>query len=403
MIRPSGCTIREMQTPYAEAKRNQMISIEHYARRAAKTDNFPYGDIAPLLLGLFGEVGTLLSVLKKKKRDADAFFGYREALIEEIGDVLWYLNAVTRRSRIGLSVIFAHSVKSKLSATDLTFSTVQKHSSAPKGQIPSDEALMTIASQAGRLIEDYQQKRFDKNRPALRADLIEIAQGLIAAASSGGVDLNKAAETNLAKIESWRPSKKNFPPLFDDRCDLHPDERLPRRMRVHFFEREVNGKVFAYQKYGGILIGDRLTDNHDPEDDYRFHDVFHMAYAAILGWSPVIRALLKTKRKSCPEVDENEDGARAILLEEGLSAWIFERAKAHHFFENTKNLGLDILKEIKRFVAGYEPQHLPLWMWEKAILDGYAVFRLVRKNRGGIVIADLTRRSINYKQMGKNS
>ncbi len=379
-----------------------MVTIEQYARRAAKTANFAEGDITALLLGLFGEVGTLLSVLKKKKRDADAFFGYREALVEEIGDVLWYLNAVARRRGIGLSGLFARTVESKPAVGGLTFTAVQKLSGAPTGQIPSDKALMTIASQAGRLIEDYQQERFEKNADVLRADLIEIARDLIAAASSGGVEFSEAAEKNLAKIESWRPRKKIYPPLFDDGDDLHPDERLPRRMRIHIFERKINGKVFAYQKYGGVLIGDRLTDNHDPEDDYRFHDVFHLAYAAILGWPPVIRALLKAKRKSCPKVDENEDGARAIILEEGLATWIFERAKAHQFFENTKHLGLDILKEIKRFVAGYEPQDLPLWIWEKAILDGYAVFRQVRKHRGGIVLTDLKRRSIRYERIEDN-
>ena len=380
-----------------------MIEIENYARRAAKTDNFPEDDITAVLLGLFGEVGTLLSVLKKKKRDADAFFGYRDALVEEIGDVLWYLSAVARRRRISLRGIFSSTVESKPSTADLTFTAVQDLSGTPRGKIPSDRALMTIASQAGRLIDDYQQSRFEKNTHALRADLIEIARDLLAAASSGGVELSEAAEKNLAKIESWRPRKKIFPPLFDNKHDLHPDERLPLRMRVHIFEREVNGKVFAYQKCGGVLIGDRLTDNHDPEDDHRFHDVFHLAHAAILGWSPVIRALFKAKRKNCPKVDENEDGARAIILEEGLTTWIFERAKAHQFFENTKHLGLDLLKEIKRFVTGYEPQDLPLWMWEKAILDGYTVFRQVSKHRGGIVLTDLTRRSIRYKPVEGNS
>ena len=43
-------------------------------------------------------------------------------------------------------------------------------------------------------------------------------------------------------------------------------------------------------KSGGFLLGDRLTDNHLPEDDYRFHDVFHLAFAAVLGWSPTTRA-----------------------------------------------------------------------------------------------------------------
>ena len=160
--------------------------------------------------------------------------------------------------------------------------------------------------------------------------------------------------------------------MFDE--GLHPDEQLPRLLRVEIYEREVNNKKFVFQKFGGILLGDRLTDNHLPEDDYRFHDVFHLAYAAILGWSPTTRALLKIKRKSLPKVDENEDGARASLIEEGLATWIFETAKRHQFFANTPQLGLDLLKAVKNFVRGYGDQ-LPLWLWERAILQGYAVFR----------------------------
>ena len=136
--------------------------------------------------------------------------------------------------------------------------------------------------------------------------------------------------------------------------------------------------------------------NHLPEDDYRFHDVFHLAYAAVLGWSPTIRALLKVKRKSLPEIDENEDGARANLIEEGVTTWIFETAKRHQFFANTPQLGFDLLKAVKNFVRGYEAEQLPLWLWERAILQGYAVFRELQLDRKGVVTADLTKRQINF-------
>jgi len=152
------------------------------------------------------------------------------------------------------------------------------------------------------------------------------------------------------------------------------------------------------QKSGGILLGDRLTDNHLPEDDYRFHDVFHLAYAAILGWSPTTRALLKIKRKSLPKVDENEDGARANLIEEGLATWIFETAKRHQFFVKTPQLGLDLLKAVKSFVRGYEADQLPLWLWERAILEGYAVFRQLQVHRRGIVTADLSQREVRFER-----
>ena len=52
-----------------------------------------------------------------------------------------------------------------------------------------------------------------------------------------------------------------------------------------------------FQRCNGINIGDRLTDNAMNPDDYRFHDVFHYAYVAVLGWSPVICSLFRLKRR----------------------------------------------------------------------------------------------------------
>ncbi|MFX5743284.1 pyrophosphatase, partial [Acinetobacter baumannii] len=80
---------------------------------------------------------------------------------------------------------------------------------------------------------------------------------------------------------------------------------------IDVYERTVRGQVFVYQRSGGVFVGDRLTDNAAEPDDYRFHDVFHYAYIAVLGWSPVIRSLLRLKRKSVPKIDEVDDGARA--------------------------------------------------------------------------------------------
>src|SRR5215469_3124125 len=50
---------------------------------------------------------------------------------------------------------------------------------------------------------------------------------------------------------------------------LHIDEQLPRKMRILIYERKVKGTKFVFQKIGGVLVGDRLTDNHLPPDDYR--------------------------------------------------------------------------------------------------------------------------------------
>ena len=60
----------------------------------------------------------------------------------------------------------------------------------------------------------------------------------------------------------------------------------------------------------GMQIGDGLTDNRYEADGYRYHDIFHLTYMALLGSSPISRRLLGRKRRSRPEVDEVEDGEK---------------------------------------------------------------------------------------------
>src|SRR5262249_20165871 len=157
--------------------------------------------------------------------------------------------------------------------------------------------------------------------------------------------------------DRWPLDRSNRPPLFDDAYD--DDERILRNFDMHFIEREVRGKKYVVQRCQGIKIGDRLTDNMVEDDGYRSHEVFHLAYGAILGWSPVTRALFRSKRKSNPVVDEVEDGARATIIEEGVSTWIFNNAKGRKFFEGLETLDYGLLKAVRKLVAGFEVERCP--------------------------------------------
>ena len=136
-------------------------------------------------------------------------------------------------------------------------------------------------------------------------------------------------------------------------------------------------------------------------DDYRFHDVFHYAYVAVLGWSPVVRALLRVKRKSAPKVDEAQDGARAILIEEGITTWIFGQAVDLELFAGARpgDIPFDLLKHVRQFAAGYEAERCPLWMWEEAILQGYAAFRFLREHRRGRIHIDMVNHRLSIEHL----
>lgn len=259
--------------------------------------------------------------------------------------------------------------------------------------------LLKLAGEVGLLTTDYQANRLDNNRPALAGRLIAIFRTLINAANEAGVTLEEAAEANLAKIFDRWPQERTYPPLFDE--DFPEYEHLPRSLRIEVFERDVGNKHYVFQRCNGINMGDRLTDNIMTPDDYRFHDVFHYAYAAVLGWSPVMRALFKLKRKSQPKVDEAEDGARATLIEEGIATWIFGQAKKLDFFAGRKanDLSLTLLKTVRQFVSGYEPERCPLWLWEEAILQGYEAFRYLKEKRRALLDIDMHRRVLAVSEM----
>jgi NTP pyrophosphatase (non-canonical NTP hydrolase) len=69
----------------------ESLTLSEYQLLARKTDTRAHEgdkDLAFPLLGLFGEVGSLLSEVKKKQRDPDSYVGYKHSVIEELGDVL---------------------------------------------------------------------------------------------------------------------------------------------------------------------------------------------------------------------------------------------------------------------------------------------------------------------------
>jgi len=56
------------------------------------------------------------------------------------------------------------------------------------------------------------------------------------------------------------------------------------------------------------------------------------------------------------------------------------------------------LKTIGQMVKGYEEETLLPWMWERAILEGFRVFRFLREHRGGVVTVDLNLRSLSVEK-----
>jgi NTP pyrophosphatase (non-canonical NTP hydrolase) len=391
------CDPKKMVTPLRlDLYQVRAQKADQNQRRGSRGMNLP-------LLGLFGEVGSLLSQPKRKQRERATFASYKESITEEFGDVLWYVSNLASRHDVRLSALAltkGHGEDLDISGKSnsrLTFSQLERRNPERSRQGVEDAEFFALGGAVGRLMNEYVAgEHWGLDQDEFLRRLAQSFRLLAAASRKARISLNFLAHNNLAKIQSRWPDKKLFSSKFDNDCDK--DEMLPRYVAMQFVEKKVHGRTFVMQKCAGINIGDRLTDNKAKKDDYRFHDVFHLAYLAILGWSPVMRALFQVKRKSFPKIDENEDGARAILIEEGIATWIFNHGLHHQHFKRIEKLDYSLLKAVRHFVSGYEVERCPLWQWEMAILQGFEVFRHLQKNRRGWVVADMTNHSISFRK-----
>ncbi|UAN02016.1 nucleoside triphosphate pyrophosphohydrolase family protein [Achromobacter mucicolens] len=365
------------------------ISLSEYAAVIAPTDVLDQQDLRPVLLGLYGEVGGIMATAKKHKRDGDRFPGYESAANEEFGDALWYLAALCRRLGIELERLFAEAstgdgYRAISIASDIA-GGVCATVALPASVSDLDARLFQLGRSTAALLEDVPD----------HASLLSFTRAYLEALHGTRLRFSEVVHSNLAKARSAFVEPEPSELIdFDEAFGI--EEQLPRSFAIRIQQRS-NGK--SYLQWNGVFIGDPLTDNIGDPDGYRFHDVFHFAHAAILHWSPVMRALIKHKRKSAPAYDEEQDSGRAIVVEEGVAAWLFTQAKDLDFFEGQDRVSLGLLKSIGDFVKGYEVAQCPLKLWEKAIIQGYDVFRKIRAAQGGWIVGDRAMRTVRYERL----
>ena len=330
------------------SSQHRSILLTEYMAQVEPTDMLSVDDLQPILLGLFGEVGSIMATAKKFHREKEAYAGYRHAVEEEFGDALWYMTALCRRLHLRVDEILAvvasgETYQSAVAENDLLDISIS-HVATPTSVPELDTALLQLGEAAARLFI------LRTSRENASAQLSSFADWYLRALKAARVTFAEVVRKNIVKTRGrfLAPNYASMP-TFDH--TFEEAEQLPNHFEITIDQRK-SGR--SYMRWNGVFIGDPLTDNILDPDGYRFHDVFHFSHAAILHWSPTFRALIKQKRKSDVKVDEAQDGGRAIVIEEGLTAWIFSRAKELNYFEGQKSLSFDLLKTVQQFVVGYE-------------------------------------------------
>ena len=88
------------------------LTLEAYQWKARKTAVFPPEQAIPYLaLGLNGEAGEVAEILKKVIRGKRDLPSQRDALISELGDVLWYVALLADQLGVNLTDVAARNLE----------------------------------------------------------------------------------------------------------------------------------------------------------------------------------------------------------------------------------------------------------------------------------------------------
>jgi len=266
--------------------------------------------------------------------------------------------------------------------------------------------FLGLIGEAGSVITELKKNLRDGNAyinyaQKLQEELGDVLWYISTIATENNINLEEVAKENLKKIKDRFDSEQpeNFI-IYDEKYPK--EEQFPREFEVEFkIVSEVGKeKVRITNNTTNKQLGDDITDNSHKDDGYRFHDIFHLGYVAYLGWSPVVRKLMRIKRKSDIATDEVEDGARATITEELISLYIYNYAMDHQLFKYSNNVDTEVLKTVQKLVSGIEVENCTQKQWETAIINSYKVFDELKNNNGGRVIVSIKNKKLTY--LGKN-
>lgn len=277
--------------------------------------------------------------------------------------------------------------------------TIQKNSDESLAEIVP---FLGIIGEIGSVVTQLKIKFRDgvsyiAYKDKLAEELGDVLWYISTIATQNGLSLDDIAKQNLEKIsDRFLVGDKTAYKDFDS--NYPESERFPEEFEIEFRSIEEKGKKrqVIIDKRDSQPIGDPLSDNTYEDDGYRFHDIFHYGYLAILGWSPVLRKLLKKKRKSDPVIDENEDGARSQITEELVSLFIYHHALDHDLLKYSTIVDSGIIKKVQGLVKNTEVRECSGKQWEHAILNSYEVYNLLRSNNGGRVLVSKKNRALIY-------
>lgn len=266
--------------------------------------------------------------------------------------------------------------------------------------------LLGLVGEVGGLLSEYKKMLRDaapheQFSVHVEEELGDILWYVANVATKFDLNLEDIAKKNIYKTEDRWHEPNIRRPLYD--ANLHENQKFPRSLTIEF-QNEEGGKkpILKMADETGAEIGAPLTDNSYEDDGYRFHDVMHLTFMTMIGWSPVIRKLLRDqgRLKHRPaEIDEAEDSGRPQVIEEGIVFAAYAYAIEHGALSDEELTAVDwtLLKHIKTMTLKLEVRDRSAWEWNEALVTGFKIWAQLIINKGGKVNCDLEAGEISYQ------
>ncbi|XHR95578.1 MazG nucleotide pyrophosphohydrolase domain-containing protein [Mucilaginibacter sp. UC70_90] len=280
--------------------------------------------------------------------------------------------------------------------------TVQSYDS--KDQENFFLGYLGLAGEAGSVLTTLKKSirdgdGFGSFNEKLTEELGDVLWYVSSIASHYGISLEDIAKINLAKTQDrFKVLDLQSIPRFDEN---YP-EQFPDSFIVTFIEEEGENDLLTVKMIwegdsgNHIELGDPLTDNSRMPNNYRYHDVFHLGHVAFLGWSPVIRDLMKLKRRSDSTTLDAEDRGRPQVAEEAITLIIYNYAKGNKMLKESDRIDTEMLNTIKQLVFDLEVANVSSFQWEKTIIESYKIFHQIVENKGGKILVSPKERTLQY-------
>ncbi|GAB5456545.1 MAG: nucleoside triphosphate pyrophosphohydrolase family protein [Henriciella sp.] len=430
--------------------------IKQYAAFVSRTNQFANHSMTDAreiaIYGLASEIGSVVSAIKKENLNEGGALCSPIAkmeLREELGDAIWYAFALARivEEEDGNNILLndVEKLREEIGRNDARGARIRKVLTQPEVDAFFAEAA-SFENNKNRTLSDYQRLAYRTARtqgdtlltvcaavltqlgaqlmrvllPEIEHELNtqlkdrkissllrQIAWHLCAIASLYDLEMDDVAAANVEKAGARQRRDDRRTPFHDEKFPAH--EQLPRYFEIEF--RPVSNDV-TQMYWNGEELGDPLKDQYSISDGYRFHDVMHLANAACLGWSPVLRELMDIKRRSCPATKDEQDGGRSAVVEELVLKYIHwegsRRANLLHehlppdqrpVFQPNEGIPFSVVKTARDYTIGHEVYANKYWEWEEAIAEGYRVFQQLRDHKQGRVIVDLNNRCLKFEPL----